>query len=230
MNRRLYPIFLPALLALGACVPGAAEYSKTEAPNQLRVDGAETRIDVAFAPGSARLSTAEAARLDRLVANGVVRPADRVAIAASGAPGLAAGRAAAVSGALLRWGIVADTRVLGGGLPNRAVVSVGRYAVTLPACPNWSQPADYDFTNSQPSWYGCATATNLGLMAANPGDLAAGRPLGQADGKVAADAVTRYLNDRVKEPPSPTASPFAPPAGGDQGPSAPPPAAGAAPQ
>ncbi|HEY1258126.1 MAG TPA: CpaD family pilus assembly lipoprotein [Stellaceae bacterium] len=230
MNMRVCPIVLPALLALAACVPGAAEYSKTEAPNRLRVDAAESRVELAFAPGSARLSAAEVGRLDRLVASGAIRPADRVAVAAAGGPEIAARRAAAISSALLRYGIVTDTRILAGVPPNRAVVAIGRYAVTLPPCPNWSQPADYDFTNSQPSWYGCADATNLGLTAASPGDLVAGRPLAQADGTVAASAVNRYLNDRVKNPPSPTASPFAPAPGGDQGAGGPPPAAGAGPQ
>lgn len=226
MNMRVCSIVLPALLALAACVPGAAEYSKNEAPNQLRVDRAESQVELAFAPGSARLAAGETARLDRLVASGAVRPADRVAVAASGSADLAQRRSAAIAAALLRYGIVADTRVLAAVPPNRAILAIGRYAVTLPPCPDWSQPADYDFTNSQPSWYGCADATNLGLMVASPGDLAGGRPLAQADGVVAAGAVNRYLNDRVKAPPSPTASPFALAAGGDQGSGGPPPAGG----
>lgn len=228
MSKRMFSIAVLPLLGLAACMPGAAEYSKSEAPTQLRVDRVQDRVEVAFAPGSARLSAGEAARLDRLVASGAIRPADRVAVSASGSAGLAAGRAAAISAALLRYGIVADAHPLAAVPPNRAVLAIGRYAVTLPPCPNWSQPADYDFTNSQSSWYGCASATNLGMMVASPGDLAGGRPLAQADGMPAAAAVDRYLNDRVKEPPSETALPFAPAAGGDQAPSAPP-AAGAGP-
>ena len=228
MNKRLLPIAVLPLLALAACVPGAAEYSKSEAPAQLRTDGAATRFELAFAPGSARLSPGEATRLDRLVSNGSIGRADRISIAAAGSPDLAARRASAVSGELLRYGIVADPGVLGTVPPNRAIVDIGHYAVTLPACPNWSMPAGSDFTNAPTSNFGCATASNLGLMAASPADIVSGRSLAPADGMPAASAVNRYLNDKVKLPVGPEVGPFAA-AGGDQAPSAPP-AAGAGPQ
>ncbi len=81
---------------------------------------------------------------------------------------------------------------------NQAIVSVGRYAVTLPACPNWSQSLSYDFTNAFSSNYGCANATNLGLMVASPADLVSGRTLGPADGQPAVAAV-RALSERPGE-------------------------------
>jgi pilus assembly protein CpaD len=200
MRRHLYPIAIALLPVLAGCVPGVAEYSKSEAPDRLQVAGATSEVALAFAPGSARLAAGEAVRLDRLVANGGIRLADRVAIAASGPPALADARAAAISSRLLRWGIVAETRPLAAIPPNRAIVMVGRYAVTLPPCPNWSMNAGSDFTNALSSNYGCAAAVNLGLMVANPGDLAYGRPLAAADGKPAASAVDRYLNDKVVLP------------------------------
>ncbi len=79
----------------------------------------------AFAPGSARLTRGEDLRLDRLVADGAIRPADRVEIAAAGTPALSAARSAAISSKLLRWGIVADAHPLAGVPPNRAIV-IGR--------------------------------------------------------------------------------------------------------
>ncbi len=97
---------------------------------------------------------------------------------------------------------------------NRAVVSIGRYAVTLPTCPNWSQSLRYEFTNALSSNYGCANATNLGLMVASPADLASGRPFTGIEAQPAASAVQRYLTDKVKQPPAPTANPFAPSTGG----------------
>jgi pilus assembly protein CpaD len=209
MKIRLYPVGL--LLGLAACV---TEYSKSEAPAQLRVDGAESRVELAFAGGSDRLTAGEAGRLDHLVLAGNIRPADRVVIVASGPLGLAERRAAAISSELLRYGIVAQTRALDTAPTNRAIVSVGRYAVTLPTCPNWSESLAYEFTNALSSYYGCANATNLGLMVASPGDLVSGRTLAPADGMLAASAVQRYLNDKVKPPPTPTASPFAASTGG----------------
>src|SRR5271169_4929428 len=218
MKFRLYPVALPLLLGLAACV---AEYSKSEAPDTLRVDGAESRLTIAFAGGSDRLAAGEAGRLDRLVLAGNIRPPDRVVIAAAGPPRLAEQRAAAISRELLRYGIVASTLTLDTVPANRAIVSVGRYAVTLPTCPNWSQSLSYDFTNAFTSNYGCANATNLGLMVASPGDLVSGRSFAGADAQPAAAAVQRYLTDRVKQPPTPTASPFAASTGGDSGGGAP---------
>jgi pilus assembly protein CpaD len=214
MKIRLYPFVLPLMLGLTAC---AAEYSKSEAPDKLRVDGAESRLSIAFAGGSDRLAAGESARLDRMVLAGTIRPADRVEVAAAGSGGLAERRAAAISRELLRYGIVTQTLTLDAVPANHAIVSVGRYAVTLPSCPNWSQSLSYDFTNALTSNYGCANATNLGLMVASPGDLASGRSFGGTEAQPAAAAVQRYLTDRVKPPPSMTASPFAASTGGDSG-------------
>jgi pilus assembly protein CpaD len=215
MKSNLRLAVLPLMLALAAC---AAEYSKSEAPDTLQVDGAETRLSIAFAHGSDRLAAGEAARLDRMAVAGTIRPADRVQVAASGPPGLAERRAAAVSRELLRYGIVAEARALDAVPANHAVVSVGRFAVTLPTCPNWSESLSADFTNALTSNYGCANATNLGLMVASPGDLVSGRSFSGPDAQPAAAAVQRYLTDRVKPPPQPTASPFsASTGGGDSG-------------
>jgi pilus assembly protein CpaD len=211
MKRNLRLAVLPLMLGLAAC---AAEYTKSEAPDTLQVDGAESRLAITFASGSDRLSAGDIARLDRMVVAGAIRPADRVEIAAAGPPGLADRRAAAISRELLRYGIVAQTVALGAVPANHALVSVGRYAVTLPSCPNWSQSLSADFTNAYTSNYGCANATNLGLMVASPGDLVSGRQLSGGNATVAAAAVQRYLSDRVKQPPQPTASPFSGGGGG----------------
>jgi pilus assembly protein CpaD len=212
MTRRFYPFTLA--LALAACAPGAAEYTKSEAPNRLQVEGSTSAVQIAFAPGSDRLVPTAAARLDGLVAAGAIRPPDRVTVAAAGSPGLAAAREAAVSSRLLRWGIIAEARPLVGVPANRAVVTVGRYAVTLPPCPNWSMPRANDFTNAPASNFGCATAVNLGLMVASPGDLVASRELAPADGKPAAAAVDRYLNDQVQLPVAATLAPISSATGG----------------
>jgi pilus assembly protein CpaD len=206
-----FPLAAALVLALAACV---AEYSKSEAPDELRVDGAETRRELAFAAGSAYLPPAELRKIDQWVLNGSIRPADRVQIAAAGPPVLGERRAAAISGELLRYGIVATTLALDTVPANRAIVSVGRYAVTLPTCPNWSQSLRWEFTNAFTSNYGCANATNLGLMVASPADLVSGRPFTGTAAQPAADAVKRYLEDRVKRPPPTTASPFAGGGGG----------------
>jgi|SRR5215472_14041579 len=211
MKARISFLALPLAWALAGCV---TDYTKSEAPNNLRVDGAETRVDLAFAPGSARLASGEAARLEQLVATGVIRTADRVTIAAAGPPRLADQRVAALSSALLAYGIVADTAPLSPVPSDRAILGIGRYTVTLPPCPNWSSPPGAEYTNAHNSNRGCAAASNLGLMVASPADLVRGRPLGPTEGQPAVNAVQRYMTDRVKQPPTPTASPFAASTGG----------------
>ena len=154
---------------------------------------------------------------DRLGRMFPIRLLRRFARERTGPPRLAEQRAAAIKNELLRYGIVATSLAIDAVPGNRAVVSIGRYAVTTPECPNWSQPPTYAFSNAFSSWYGCSTATNLGLMVASPADLASGRPLTGIDGQPAVGAVQRYLTDRVKQPPAPTASPFAPSTGGGGG-------------
>jgi pilus assembly protein CpaD len=214
MKASLCPVAVSVILALAAC---ATDYTKSEALNELRVDGAEARIDISFAPGSARLTPGGAARLDRLVAAGIIRPADRVTIAAGGPPRLAAQRSAVISSELLRYGIVANVSPLNNLPPNQAILGVGRYTVTLPPCPNWSSPPQAEYTNAYRSNWGCADAVNLGLMVAQPSDLISGRTLAPADGMPAAAAVSRYLNDHVKPPQVQPATPFAGPTGGGGG-------------
>jgi pilus assembly protein CpaD len=207
-----HSIAIPLILALGAC---ATDYSKSEAPNNLRVDGAETRVDLSFIPGSARLTRPDA--IQQLVAAGRIRPADRVTVSAAGPPRLAGQRAAAISSALLAYGIVAEASPLEAIPANHAVIGVGRYTVTLPPCPNWSSPPTAEYTNAHNSNWGCAAATNLGLMVASPADLVTGRTLAPADGQPAVAAVQRYMTDRIKQPPAPTASPFGASTGGGGG-------------
>ena len=203
MKTRRRSVALLILLVLAACRPGAAEYSESEAPKGLSLDRVTARVDLRFAPRSARLAAADAARLYRLVTAGAIGPADRVTVAAAGRPGLAAARTAAIAAELLRYGIVAGALPAAGLPPGRAVVAIDRALVTLPPCPNWSKPAAADFTNARSSNFGGATLGNLGRMVASPTDLAGGNPLGPALGPPAVSAVQRYLADRV-QPPNPS--------------------------
>ena len=200
MKSPLYALALPVMLALAACRPGAAEYTESEAPKILGLDNAATRFGLAFAAGSSRLAPGEGARLHRLALSGAISPEDRVTVSASGDPRLQQLRTQTISSELLGFGIVAAPNPVGGVPRDRAIIAVGRYLVTLPACPNWSKAPNADFTNALPSNFGCATASNLGLMAASPSDLASGRPLGPADGRLAVSAVQRYSTGSVQPP------------------------------
>jgi pilus assembly protein CpaD len=200
MNMHPFPIVVTILLALAACRPGPAEFTKSEAPNRLRLDDASVRVDLRFAAGSARLLPGDAQKLRAMAATGVIAPSDRVQVAMGGSPGLARARLDTIASELLPYGVLVTALPLAGTPANLAIVEVGRYLVTLPPCPNWSKdPAD-PFTNSLSSNFGCATSTNIGRMAASPSDLVSGRPVGPTEGQPAVSAVGRYLTDKVELP------------------------------
>jgi pilus biogenesis lipoprotein CpaD len=200
MNKHPHLVAGALLLALAACTPLAAQYTASEAPKNLVVDNASSRIDLRFAPGSSRLYPRDAWRLRVLAANGTIAPSDSVTVAAGGGPRLAAARFATISSALLSYGITARPQQLAGVPANVAILETGRYLVTLPACPDWSKEATVRFTNSPASNFGCATAVDLGMSVANPADLAEGRPAGLAEGEPASTAVDRYLAGKVALP------------------------------
>lgn len=208
---KLHPHFVPAilLLALAACRPGAAEFSESEAPKQLKLDNISSSIDLRFVPGSSRLVSADAARLRALAASGSIAPSDRVTVLTDGAAALSAARFATIATELLRYRIVASEHKIARVSANHAVVESGRYLVSMPRCPNWSGPSAIDFTNTNMSNFGCATALNLGQMVAYPADLVEGRPIMSVEGQPAAAAVNRYLNDKVQLPAAADVGPIA---------------------
>jgi len=206
-NRIFLSVALSVPLLLGACAP-VTSYSESEAPKNLTVDTATSQIEVHFAPGSARLAAADAARLQHLAIRGEISPSDRITVASTGTPALAQQRIASVAAVLLHYGIVVAPDQLSQMPPNAAVVLVSHAMVTLPACPNWSKPAQSDFSNQPSSNFGCATETDLGLMVANPSDLASARPSAGSAGEPAASAMHRYLTDKVELPAANTALPI----------------------
>ena len=208
------------VLALAACRPPITEYTESEAINRVSVDTMPSRLDLRFAAGSDRLTAGDAGRLHQLVASGALRRADRVTLTVSGPLRLAEARAATVRSELLRYGIVPTPLQEAAIGPDRAAIGITRALVTLPRCPNWSAEPNSDFTNARSSNFGCADATNLGHMVANPADLASGRPLGDADAVTAVSAVTRYYQDKIQLPAAATLGPIQAPS------SAPPPATG----
>lgn len=199
------------LLALAACRPGAAEYTDVEAPRNLTLDNASAQLTVRFAPGSSRLLASDAARLRAMAASGGIAESDRVSVAVAGSPALAAARFETIAADLLRYRIVASPRPVASLPPNHAVIESTRYLVTLPTCPNWSKQSQLGFSNTAASNYGCATAVNLGLSVAYPADLIEGRPVALADGIPAANAVQRYLAEKVLLPIPATVGPVAAP-------------------
>jgi pilus assembly protein CpaD len=161
--------------------------------------------DVTFDDDATLLLTPERDRLDAFLGRLEADRTDRVFLAsAAGAdPAIAERRQQTVAAYLMKKGLRVYPMLTdfgAGGPPANAVrVLVRRYVVTLPPCPDFTKYPGHTFDNQVHSNWGCATATNLGMMIANPADLAEGRSLGPADGHMAAEAVGRYHRGETKE-------------------------------
>ena len=80
-----------------------------------------------------------------------------------------------------------------GGIGESEVnLTVRRYLVTLPGCPDFTSRAGRTFDNRPNSNWGCATQTNLGLMVAEPHDILAGRGGTPGDGEALVLSTQRY--------------------------------------
>jgi pilus assembly protein CpaD len=198
------PLLLALVLLVAGCTPEAARWTPAEAPKANKVDFVVMAHQVHFAPGTAIVAGAEAQALSGFLSTIALSYGDQVTIDAGPSSGsatadsLSARRVDAVSAMLRKLHVRAQpaphATVDGALARDGVVVAVGRYVVTGPNCPDHSKPESDDFTNTTESDYGCATATNLGLMVANPGDLLQGAQPGPADGEAAARGVQNYRN------------------------------------
>ncbi len=146
---------------------------------------------VVFATASAAPPASEYRAIDQFLGEIGIRASDdaRVGVADDGTgPGLAERRASSLIAYLKTRGLDAVRGDAQGG----ATITVTRYVVTTPDCPDFSKASVTDFTNLPSSNFGCATAVNLSLMVADPADLHHGRDLGGADGVRMAAAVYGY--------------------------------------
>ncbi|HKT16648.1 MAG TPA: CpaD family pilus assembly lipoprotein [Stellaceae bacterium] len=201
------PLFLAAALLATGCTPQPARWTPAEAPKANKVDFVTVSHEVQFPAGASAPTSNEVTALSRFLENSAVGYGDQVTIDTgprNGNPAsdqLAARRLQAVTVMLRQHGIeahVAARPTVDGALARNGVaVTIGRYVVTPPACPDYSKPEADDFNNTPSSNYGCATTANLGLMVANPGDLVHGQTLGPADGDFAARGVQLYRNGQI---------------------------------
>lgn len=171
-------------------------------PKVNRVEWRVDRHPVQFAVGSDRPVAGELAALDRFLATYADAASAQIFIdidpAVTGRE-LAAQRYAILHRHLTARGIVVRRMTHDPTVqterpsdPRVATVYVGRFAVIPPQCPDWRKPSSSDFTNTQSSNFGCATALAFGQMLADPGDLVRSEPMGPADAARAALAIERY--------------------------------------
>jgi len=206
------PLLLAAMMMVSGCVsnvPDTARWTPSEAPKENKVDFVTMTHEVHFAPGATTVAPGEDRSLSAFLDQIELTYGDQVTLDAgphgNNAPAddLAAKRVASVTAMLRQMRVHAQPAArptVNGALDRDAiVVTVGRYVVTLPNCPDRSKPEADDYANVPPSNYSCATVTNLGLMVANPGDLVHGSPAGPADATYMARGVQRYRNGDISK-------------------------------
>lgn len=202
MRTRLRLLLIAMALGLAACGDSAPEFSTADSPKVNRVSVVREQHVVRFAHGRSDLDAVEQARLADFLARQTSGDGAVVSIGPSTGPsGVVASRERSLRSALAQRGYRQVDAVHTGsdtGGANQATVSVNRYVVTTPRCPDFSKPSEYNYTNTTHSNFGCANAHNLGVMVADPADLVRGRPEGMQDGTQAVLGVQRYRTDKVK--------------------------------
>lgn len=200
MIRRTFPLVGLALLAgLAACTSPVDDWQPLEAPKTNTVALSRLTHTVQFAPGATRISAAERHRLFSFIADADLMAGEHVYLETPRGDAVSRSREDGIRRILARRGILVGSIPASMTTSNSQIalgdtvtIQLERYVVTPPDCPNWSKPTGGDPTNSVASNFGCATATNLGLMVANPRDLIAGRTPGPADAEPTLIAVQNY--------------------------------------
>ena len=190
-------------LALAACQGGPEYWTGAEAQHDNTVEWVLIDHEVRFAPGSGTLAADERDRLMVFLRRHDVDYNDDLYVEVGGLGGDRVGRArrAAIEQVLRREHLqLAEGSAPAGALmssPGGVTLTVGRYVVVPPNCPDWRKPSGFDPNNTVSSNFGCATETNLGLMVADPRDLVVGRSIGPGEGGRAAASVARYRSGKV---------------------------------
>jgi pilus assembly protein CpaD len=191
-NRMFVRLCIGLGLILGGCTPSILERTETESPKQLHVDYVRLRHVAAFMPGRPELAGGEAQKLATFLDSAAVGPQDHVYLESGSDDRLSTARVGRMVKEMDRKGIGAQTLPPGSVPADSMLVVVERYVVTPPNCPDWSGAPVGDHSNQPSSNFGCATATNLGLMVADPRDLVVGRDLGPEQGNAGLYAIERY--------------------------------------
>lgn len=182
------------------------DWSNVPARREPKAHEVQYRHDVGFAEDEVGLVAAEGQDLEAFVDRARVGFGDRVYVLAGIPEGEDTARARRMS-ERRRDSVVTFLELQGievrpmrgdfGVEPpagDAVTVLLRRYVVALPACPDWTGKPGYNFNNQVSSNWGCATAVNLGMMVADPGDLVHGRRPGYADGERVARSIERYRN------------------------------------
>lgn len=163
------------LVAAPMAARAAAERG-VEPAHQPRVERTDFVFDVATG-GNGALDIAERKRLTAWLDALGLRYGDHVTFA--GAEGFGtAGVTDAVATLIARHGLLpeGEAPITAGKPPFGSLrIVVSRSTASVPGCPSWRDRSEVDFVGGLGDNYGCATASNLAAMIADPQDLIEGR-------------------------------------------------------
>lgn len=198
-----------AVLALGACAapgPDVAAFG----PKRVTVDPEFHEHEVHFLAGSAEPAPGEGERFRAWLRALAPERGDEIVVSPSRGmdPALSAARRDYLQrlAANPGEGPAASTAQPLSRAGDAVKVLMVRHVVRVPDCPDWSRGGLMDWQNLPTSNFGCATATNLRAMVADPRDLVVGRGSESYDGERAALTIQRYREGPQDE--EPVASPF----------------------
>lgn len=198
-----------APLAMTACTDHRlvteATWKQQEAPAQPRVQRVDVQHVVPFAAKDIEMTDVEREALAMFIRQNNLQAGSHVSVAApTKTPTQVArsrNRVASVRNELQRMGIsssiVQAEATTNQSTGDEVVVFAQTVAVLPPDCPGYNQPISLDYEWRPATRLGCANAVNLGLMVANPSDLAQGRPISAADAEAMAAGVNRYRTDKT---------------------------------
>lgn len=203
-SKKIKPFFTVAALAfLTGCqsLPHFEDWSQVPERKQPQAHEVHYSHDVLFWPASATLKAGEDERIIAFLKNAKAARRDRFYLVSGRSDILGATRKTALEDYLSGLGIEAQTPSSDFAIKSPASDVIGlvikRYVVTLPGCPDWSGERT-TYNNTPTSNWGCATASNLGLMVAEPGDLVVGRDAGNMDGDYATLSISNYRKGETR--------------------------------
>lgn len=175
--------------ATGSLLP-IEDWSSVPRRKEARASRVSYAHEVRFAAGDATLTGDEGRRLDDFLHRLGAGYGDRLSVV-----GGSGRRARTVTAFLSSRRLPAAVRP---GRGDKINVVVERYVATLPGCPDWSGEPGNNFNNTAHGNWGCATASNLGRMVADPGHLVAGTALAPIDAEYGVLAIQRYRRGETR--------------------------------
>ncbi len=183
-------------LLLAACTTAEMRISGTPVLSEdysqrhpLAVESVRAALNLPGAGGQDRLTPTEVRRVDAFVSSYLAEMRGPLMISVPGAAAGDArvlGRAKQIADRARRLGLPPDQVLLRVAAEEEraeapVVVSYEKLVMRIPECGDWSKEASHDWTNTVHSDFGCSTQRGVGLMIADPADLAKPRTAGLRD-------------------------------------------------